>query len=271
MQFSVYQQSHIGGRKVNQDRMGYCFTRDALLLVLADGMGGHLRGEDRRHHRRCRPMSALFQSRPPLCQEARALPRGGLAAGAPRHPAAYRARTGMPDKPAHHRRRLPGPAQLRRVGALRRLAPVLAAPRPGAGAHARPLAPRTPDRQGPGRPAERSTHPDRNKLYNCLGAVQRAAHRLSRQASLAPGDVLLLCSDGLWGMLPDAEIVHQLSTRTIVQAVPDMIGMATAIGGRAPTTPRRWRSVAGRGDKPAPGDASVISTQLLPEDEVRPQ
>jgi protein phosphatase len=45
MQFSVYQESHIGGRKVNQDRMGYSFTRDALLLVLADGMGGHLRGE----------------------------------------------------------------------------------------------------------------------------------------------------------------------------------------------------------------------------------
>jgi protein phosphatase len=45
MQFSVYQESHIGGRKVNQDRMGYSFTRDALLLVLADGMGGHARGE----------------------------------------------------------------------------------------------------------------------------------------------------------------------------------------------------------------------------------
>src|SRR3954463_589100 len=45
MQFSVYQQSHIGGRKVNQDRMGYSYTRDALLLVLADGMGGHQRGE----------------------------------------------------------------------------------------------------------------------------------------------------------------------------------------------------------------------------------
>ena len=30
---------------MNQDRMGYCCTRDALLLVLADGMGGHLHGE----------------------------------------------------------------------------------------------------------------------------------------------------------------------------------------------------------------------------------
>ena len=26
MQFSVYQESHIGGRKVNQDRMGYSLS-----------------------------------------------------------------------------------------------------------------------------------------------------------------------------------------------------------------------------------------------------
>jgi len=45
MRFSVYQESHVGGRKNNQDRMGYSFTRDSLLLVLADGMGGHIQGE----------------------------------------------------------------------------------------------------------------------------------------------------------------------------------------------------------------------------------
>ena len=45
MRFSVYQESLIGGRKINQDRMGYCFTRDSLLLLLADGMGGHIQGE----------------------------------------------------------------------------------------------------------------------------------------------------------------------------------------------------------------------------------
>ena len=61
MQFSVYQESHIGGRKVNQDRMGYSFTRDALLLVLADGMGGHLRGEDGSDHHDADDVVALFQ------------------------------------------------------------------------------------------------------------------------------------------------------------------------------------------------------------------
>ena len=45
MRFSIYQDSALGARSVNQDRMGYCFTRDSLMMVVADGMGGHLRGE----------------------------------------------------------------------------------------------------------------------------------------------------------------------------------------------------------------------------------
>ena len=45
MRFSIFQDSALGARTVNQDRMGYCFTRASLLMVLADGMGGHLRGE----------------------------------------------------------------------------------------------------------------------------------------------------------------------------------------------------------------------------------
>ena len=31
--------------KYNQDRVGYSYSRDSLLLVVADGMGGHLHGE----------------------------------------------------------------------------------------------------------------------------------------------------------------------------------------------------------------------------------
>jgi PPM family protein phosphatase len=45
MQFSVYQVSRKGGREKNEDRMGYCYTRDAGLFALADGMGGHPEGE----------------------------------------------------------------------------------------------------------------------------------------------------------------------------------------------------------------------------------
>ncbi|MFY9260031.1 MAG: protein phosphatase 2C domain-containing protein [Gallionella sp.] len=45
MNFSIHQASHIGNRKFNQDRVAYAYNHDMLLLVLADGMGGHLHGE----------------------------------------------------------------------------------------------------------------------------------------------------------------------------------------------------------------------------------
>ena len=34
MRFSVYQVSRKGGREKNEDRMGYCYTRDAGLFAL---------------------------------------------------------------------------------------------------------------------------------------------------------------------------------------------------------------------------------------------
>ena len=45
MKFSVYQISRQGGRERNEDRMGYAYTRESGLFVLADGMGGHPEGE----------------------------------------------------------------------------------------------------------------------------------------------------------------------------------------------------------------------------------
>jgi protein phosphatase len=82
---------------------------------------------------------------------------------------------------------------------------------------------------------------------------------------------VLLCSDGLWSMLPDEEITHRLSTQTIVRAVPELIAMATTIAG--PTSDNTtalaimWQGsseadVAGA----ATDDAdTVISTQMLPD------
>jgi serine/threonine protein phosphatase PrpC len=45
MQFSIYQESRRGARRSNQDRIAYCYSRNALLMLVADGMGGHLHGE----------------------------------------------------------------------------------------------------------------------------------------------------------------------------------------------------------------------------------
>ena len=45
MKFTIYQDSRQGGRANNEDRTTYCYSRDALLMVVADGMGGHHYGE----------------------------------------------------------------------------------------------------------------------------------------------------------------------------------------------------------------------------------
>ena len=45
MRFTVQQKSIQGKRHENQDRMGYIFTQESLLLVVCDGLGGHEHGE----------------------------------------------------------------------------------------------------------------------------------------------------------------------------------------------------------------------------------
>ena len=45
MKFSVFQVTRKGGRQLNEDRMGYSYTRSSGILLLADGMGGHPEGE----------------------------------------------------------------------------------------------------------------------------------------------------------------------------------------------------------------------------------
>ena len=45
MKFSIAEDSRVGARRYNQDRIGHWATSDALLMVVADGLGGHARGE----------------------------------------------------------------------------------------------------------------------------------------------------------------------------------------------------------------------------------
>src|SRR6185312_15062756 len=77
----------------------------------------------------------------------------------------------------------------------------------------------------------RATHPDRNKLYNCLGADTPPKVEVSNGAGVLPGDVLLLCSDGLWSMLPDDELLRRMQSQTVVRAVPDVLQAALQTAG----------------------------------------
>ncbi|WLI87948.1 serine/threonine-protein phosphatase [Massilia sp. R2A-15] len=268
MQFSVYQQSHIGGRKVNQDRMGYSFTRDALLLVLADGMGGHLRGEMAATIL-MQTMSALFQKQaaPYVKKPERFLEEAFLEAHHEIH--RYRAETNLPDTPRttavacliQHNTAIWAHCGDSRLLWMRR-GQVLGRTRDHS--HIEHLISR-----GLADPSERATHPDRNKLYNCIGASSLPKVEVGRQASLQPGDVILLCSDGLWGPLEEGEITHRLATQTIVRAIPELVEMAVSIGGLAcdNTTALAimWQGSEADAASPLSAEPSVISTELLPD------
>lgn len=74
-------------------------------------------------------------------------------------------------------------------------------------------------------------HPMRNRIYRCLGhgpQVQIDRFRLP----LAPGDQLLLCSDGLWQMLRDPMIEGVLrQSPDICQANKTLVALANERGG----------------------------------------
>ncbi|TFW27564.1 serine/threonine-protein phosphatase [Massilia arenosa] len=271
MQFSVYQESHIGGRKVNQDRMGYSFTRDALLMVLADGMGGHLQGEVAAEIT-MRTMSAMFQAQatPYVKKPERFLEEAFMAAHHEIH--RYRAANNLPDTPrttvvaclVQHNCAIWAHCGDSRLYWIRR-GQVLGRTRDHS--HVEHMVVK-----GQVTPAEALTHPDRNKLYNCLGASALPKVEVSRQASLLPGDILMLCSDGLWAMVEDDTIAHKLTSQTIVRGVPELLTNAVNIAGAASDNATAlaimWQGTPTTDAHPSTNMATVISTEMLPENQV---
>ncbi len=264
MRFSVYQESHIGGRKNNEDRMGYSFTRDSLLLLLADGMGGHIQGEVAATIA-VQTIAALFQQQatPYVRKPERFLQEAFLAA----HQEILRHRE------MHH---LPETPRTTIVACLvqhnnafwahcgdSRLYWV----RNGQ------VMTRTRDHsrienliaEGKADACERDTHPDRNKLFNCLGAPTAPLVDLADRISLQAGDVLLLCSDGLWGTVPDEALVGALHNSTIVRAIPELIAKANSIGGEHGDNVTALAMMWETGDAgPSDDGSNTITTRSLP-------
>lgn len=81
-------------------------------------------------------------------------------------------------------------------------------------------------------PEEAQNHPQRHVLTAALGAK----HEVQADIAQAPiplelGDVLLLCTDGLWGLVSDSEILSVVRTRTPRDACKQLVQMAKDRGG----------------------------------------
>lgn len=80
---------------------------------------------------------------------------------------------------------------------------------------------------------EARQHPRRNIVTQCLGQGEQALEVGRVQGSLAPGELLLLCSDGLTGELTDEQIQEVCAgAATLDELVEELIGLANRLGGK---------------------------------------
>jgi len=260
MRFSVYQESRKGGRRINQDRMGYCFTRDALLMVLADGLGGHALGE-----------VAAQQALQTLARQFQTQARPAI-----RNPADFLQDTVMLAHREIHRY-----AEANRLADVPRTTVVCCLIQNGQihWAHAGDsrlylirkgtLLTRTRDhskienllQQERVLPMDVANHPERNKLYNCLGSPNLPLIDIGGPVRLEPGDVAMLCSDGLWGALEEKVIVDRVTSLSVVHAIPDMIEQALQNAGEGADNTTAI-AMMWEADATVPNDDAVLTDTL---------
>lgn len=228
MNVQIEQLSEVGARRRNEDRVGHWSTGGAVLMALADGMGGHPHG-DRAAESVLQTLSELFlrQAHPEL-----PLPGGfldGAFREAHRRLLAEAADWGLEE---NHRTTLV--ACLVQKGLLwwahsgdSRLYLVRAGE----------LVLRTRDHsfaelnEALHAGDDPSEEVPANILFSCLGSTSRPLIDRGGPWSLAEGDRVLLCSDGLWGPLSDLTILRGFEAGDMPQAVSALVQHALSVAG----------------------------------------
>lgn len=258
MKFSVFQLSRRGGREKNEDRMGYSYTRAACLLVLADGMGGHAEGEVAAQIA-LHTVSALFQREAtPLLADPQVFLAQALLQ-AHRQILRYASERGMRDTP--RTTLVVAVLQQGQVHWIHCGDSRLYLARQGA------LLTRTRDHSYSEMgqrvdPPQAATH--RNLLFTCLGSPSRPIYDLAGPYPLAQGDRLLLCSDGLWDSLDDAELLGALAREPVSLSVPRLVDTALRRGG---SSSDNVTAIALEWETPGPeASPEGISTDELEDD-----
>jgi len=87
-------------------------------------------------------------------------------------------------------------------------------------------------RQGMLTPEEAAVHPQRNILTAALGTESAVPADFSQEPMpLAPGDVLLLCTDGLHGLVSDRDLLFSAGGSPAGDACQELVKMAKNRGG----------------------------------------
>ena len=264
MKFTIYQESRPGKRPNNEDRLAHCYSRDALLMVVADGMGGHYYGEVAAQIAvQCVTEAFQREANPKIHDPFSFINRTMLNAHcaildfADTHKLQDSPRTTcvaclIQDSIAYWAHA--GDSRLYLIRGGRVLT-------------------RTRDHsrvqllidQGMISPAQAPFHPDRNKVYSCLGGRQDPDIELSRKTPLEAGDVVALCTDGLWGLYPDDLLAAALKNENLMKSVPELMEQADGRGGQnadnLSIVAVRWED---NYVEPGSGNSSTIHTQTMP-------
>ncbi|MGZ5078117.1 MAG: PP2C family protein-serine/threonine phosphatase [Usitatibacter sp.] len=222
MRFTIFQDSKVGDRKGNEDRVGYSYSRDVLLMVIADGMGGHLQGEvaaeiavteiTRRFQQEARnklrkPFDFLVSS---IQSAHRAIvshaveenllecPRTTCVACVVQGGYAYWAHAG--DSRLYLLRRGELVASTLDHSKVQQMIDA-----------------------GEITPEAAARHPDRNKIYSCLGGVVPPQIATGKETRLEIGDTVLLSTDGFWAQIPASILGNMLRKQTITALMPGLL------------------------------------------------
>lgn len=265
MKFNIYQESRIGQRKNNQDRIAYCYSRDAVLMVLADGMGGHLHGEVAAQIA-VQYITEIFQrdARPRLADPFMFLSK--CLGNAHSAVLDYALEHDLPDAP--------------------RTTCVACIVQDGIAywAHAgdsrlylirdRQVFAQTRDHSrvqmmiddGLITEEEALQHPSRNRVYSCLGGGLPPQVDFSRKTLLRGGDVIILCSDGFWVPLGNEVLAQSYSGANVIEVTPQLMTRAEEragpMGDNLSVVVLSWEE----GVDDSPTTKGSVETQTMPLD-----
>jgi len=228
MKFTIFQNSRQGPREYNQDRLAYSYSKDALLLVVADGMGGHRHGEIAAQLA-VTTMTESFQrlAVPTLTSPAKFLTDH------------IQQIHDMIDQLTQEQEMLEAPRTTIVAAIVQRGMLYCAHVGDSRLYHFRDnhLLYRTEDHsvvqslynKGIINKDDMTSHPYRHKVYSCLGGDVLPKIDLADRQELAEGDTVLLCTDGVWGAVADDQMKQILSGASISENVTRLLDQAESV------------------------------------------
>ena len=225
MRFTIFQDSKVGDRSGNEDRVCYSYSRDVMLMVIADGMGGHDQGEvaaeiavteiTRRFQQEARNklrrpfdflVSAIQSAHRAIVSHAveknlLECPRTTCVACVIQNGYAYWAHAG--DSRLYVIRKGQLVAATQDHSKIQQMLDA-----------------------GQITPEQAARHPDRNKIFSCLGGVVPPHIDIGREVRLESGDTVMLMTDGFWAHIPAALLGSMLQKQAVTSLMPGLMNEA---------------------------------------------